>query len=160
MSELVGAYIKTIVSFLLISVFVEIISPDGYKKYLKLLMGIMLTMAVLQPIIRFVGWSSDELQGVVDRKTEEIFNTNDYDFVVDDKELYISLFKEKLKESILNDAKAENVEIVINEKEENFGEILEIKLFKAEKGDDDERDIAYLAGRYGISPENIEFIYQ
>ena len=160
MTELVGAYIKTIVSFLLISVFVEIISPEGYKKYLKLLMGIMLTMTVLQPLIRIAGLSSDELLGIVDRKTEEILGNDTYDFVVDDKELYLSLFEEKLNESILRDSMADRVEVVVDEGDEEFGKILEIKLYKAEEGDDDQNNIAYLAGRYGVSPENIELIYQ
>jgi len=155
-----GAYIKTIVSFLLISVLVEIITPDGYKKYLNLVMGIMLTMAVLNPIISFMGTNMDNLFGVIDRKTEEIWRGDESAVNSDYRDiLYVTIFKEQLVQSIRNDMDAQNVDIIIDESEDNFGDIYEIKLYKQEEKTDTKiKD--YLAGKYGVTKENIEFIYQ
>ena len=153
-----GAYIKTIVSFLLISVLVEIITPEGYKKYLNLVMGIMLTMAVLNPIISFMGTNMDNLFGIIDKKTEEIWRgdgetvSSDYADI-----LYMAIFKEQLEQSIRKDANAQNVEIFIDESD--FDTIYEIKVYKQEdKNDEKTRD--YLIGKYGITKDGIEFIYQ
>ena len=155
-----GAYIKTIVSFLLISVLVEIITPEGYKKYLNLVVGIMLTMAVLNPIISFMGTNMDNLFGVIDRKTEEIWRGDERAVNSDYRDiLYVTIFKEQLAQSIRKDTDAQNVEIILDESEDNFGDIYEIKLYKQEEKTDTKIK-NYLAGKYGVTKENIEFIYQ
>ena len=155
-----GAYIKTIVSFLLISVFVEIIAPEGYKKYLKLLMGLMLTITVLRPIIYVTGLSSEQLMGIIERRTYEIWDMPEAQSQSEGESLAEYIFKEKLEESICVDSGADKAEVLIDESNEDYGKVLQIKLYKSAKGDDDKKKAAYVAGRYGVSPKDIEFIYQ
>ena len=160
MLEMASAYIKTIVSFLLISVFVEIISPEGYKKYLKLLMGLMLTATVLRPLIYMSGVSSDTISGVVEKWAYEIWETPNTNVASSEDSLSRYIFEEQLSKSICLDAEAERAEVIIDEGNEDYGEILQIRLYRSEKGDDDKKKAAYIAGRYGVDVKNIEFIYQ
>ncbi len=160
MLEIIGAYIKTIVSFLIVSVFVEIITPEGYKKYLKLLMGLMLTLTVLRPVAYLSGINENVIGGAVERWSEEIWELPETYTDTEENSLSFYIFEERLSEKICFDAEAEKAEIVVDESDESYGKILEIRLYKSEKGDDDSKKVAYIAGRYGVDIKNIEFIYQ
>ncbi|MGL4791778.1 MAG: stage III sporulation protein AF [Anaerotignaceae bacterium] len=158
-----GAYIKTIVSFMLILVLVEIIVPEGgYKKYIKLIMGLIITLSVLKPISGILGLNQNELAGLAQRKTEEIWEGN-FDFSHQGESLELTIFKMNLEESITQDANAIKTEVVIQDNEliDGYGSVLGITIYKAQGEEGEEKNtLQYLKGKYGIALNNMEVIYQ
>lgn len=160
-----STYIKTIVSFLLISVFAEMIMPEEYKKYLKLIMGLILTLAVMQPITHLFGFSEEQIVGIAQRKTQEVFG-DDFSFESDGENnaLALEIYKEELNEKIAEDAQAPKAEAVVEEdmQSDGYGSILSISIYSENEGDEgeDKKTAQYIGGKYGVSPKNIEFVYE
>lgn len=165
MIEWFGTYIKTIVSFLLISVFAEMIMPEEYKKYLKLIMGLLLTLAVMQPITYLFGISEEQMVGAAQRKTEEVWGQS-YSLESDreNNTIALEIYKEDLNKKIAEDAKAISAKAVVEENTESddYGNILSISIYSYSEGDEgkNEKTAQYIGGKYGVSPKNIEFVYK
>lgn len=170
MIEFLSAYIKTIVSLLLVSVFAEILMPEGgYKKYLKLLTGLIITLTVLKPVTYVFGLSEDRISGAVERKTEEIWGSG-LDFSVPDnaETLELEVYHQRISSLIKDDIakmglQADNVEVTVEEdiSDSLYGNIIDIKAYiSEEKGANDKKAADYISGKYSVARKNIEFIYQ
>ena len=165
MIEWFGTYIKTIVSFLLISVFTEMIMPEEYKKYLKLIMGLLLTLLVMQPVTYLFGFSQEQIVGIAQRKTQEVWGE---DFFIESNgendTLALEIYKEELNKKIAEDAQVLRAETVVEEnaQSDGYGNVISIRIYSENEGDEekDEKTVQYIGGKYGVSPKNIEFVYQ
>jgi len=165
MIEWFGTYIKTIVSFLLISVFAEMIMPEEYKKYLKLIMGLLLTLAVMQPVTYLFGFSEEQIVGIAQRKTQEVCG-EDFSLESDGENdtLALEIYKDELNQKISEDAQALSAETVVDEntQSDGYGNILSISIYSENERDEekDKKTAQYIGGKYGVSPKNIEFVYR
>ena len=170
MIEFFSAYIKTIVSLLLLSVFAEILMPEGgYKKYIKLLTGLIITLTVLNPVTYILGMSEDRLYGVVERNTEEILgNTFDFKMPENMETLEMSFYKDELSALISGDLQKRGIEaaevsITADEdiNSDGYGGIIEVIIYvSGNKNESDRKTRDFISGKYGVPNENIEFIYQ
>ena len=165
MIEWFGTYIKTIVSFLLISVFAEMIMPEEYKKYLKLIMGLLLTIVVMQPVTYLFGFSEEQIVGIAQRKTQEVCGEDFYiETNGENDTLALEIYKEELNKKIAEDAQALRAEAVVEEdaQSDGYGNVISISIYSENEGDEekDEKTAQYIGGKYGVSPKNIEFVYE
>lgn len=82
MIEAFTAYIKTIAAFTLFAAFAEMLMPDNsFKKYLQLIMGIMLLSVVLMPLFKAIhkgDWNLDKWEYVEGTGGEVILDNQAY----------------------------------------------------------------------------------
>ncbi len=140
MMDFLKSWVLNIVALGLLIVIFEIIVPSGkIKKFINLVAGFILIIAVINPFVTFFskGFSFKDIQltdsNVMDQKEMEQQSKN-----VDDKqkqqivEVYRSKIKKRIEDTVremdgVSDAKAN---IVINEdyESENFGGIISVSL--------------------------------
>jgi stage III sporulation protein AF len=170
MIEFLSAYIKTIVSLILLSAFIEIVMPEGgYRKYIRLFMGLIITITVLEPVSSVFGVNGEKFCGAVERKAEEIWG-NGFEFVLPecDETLAISIYKENLEEMIKTDLEkreinSEYVSVLVDgdEKSAEYGALKEIEIcINGSEHESVEKTKDFLSGKYGVSKENIELAYK
>lgn len=78
--DALGAWIKQIILLVLFATFLELLIPNNnYKKFIKVIMGLLILLAVLQPILDFIQTPWDEknttevaARNLMDNKTEII----------------------------------------------------------------------------------------
>lgn len=83
MLDNVSDYIKNIAFFLIFTSFIGIILPDGkYKKYIDIVLGLILIIMTLEPMAAFVFGSSRSFEKILN----EITTSLDYEMIVNGPE--------------------------------------------------------------------------
>ena len=73
MTEAFSAYIKTIAAFTLFAAFAEMLMPESsFKKYIGLIMGVLLLTAMLKPMLGLFSMEDVDMEALVERKAEEM----------------------------------------------------------------------------------------
>lgn len=123
-------WIWQIAGIIILSAVCDMIMPSGeIKKYVKLVMGLILVVAVVRPLINTPSISVEEIE-----RNETKRNAIELKNRLDERELFnvIRLYKQKLCEKIENELKlppnvTADVKVEVEEeKEELFGSIKEI----------------------------------
>lgn len=131
MINIFSEYIKTILIFLMITAFINIILPsDKYKTYVSLLMGFILMILVINPIFNLLskeGLSSEVLK-IQEDYDKKYFENLTLDYENLQRDMVYDNFKSAIKSQISNMIIKENYEIESLEIDfvEATGEILSI----------------------------------
>lgn len=87
------SYVIQIVGAALLAVFADILTPDGWKKYMGIITGMILLTVMITPIAKFSG--VDVLSGY--RDSEEVVSQG--------QEIYADMIKKEFSKSIALDVK-------------------------------------------------------
>lgn len=138
MIETFSAYIKTIVVFLIFSVFAEIIIPDShFRKYIGLILGFLMIVTLLSPILKLVnGFDPETLLWAEKNTTTSLERSFDKELLEGQKEnqMVTEIYKEELQDRMKknleeNGISVSSVKVEVEERadSENYGEIINIK---------------------------------
>lgn len=124
MINALNLWIKHIILVVVFASFVEILTPEGkLSKYIKVLLGVIVMIAIINPLIRFLS------KGDISKITPTFFNYDNYDTNFDIQYQYIeeenqklitNTFQEKTKDIIKNQLDAITVNSEILSLEINF----------------------------------------
>ncbi len=151
MTEFLKSWIMSLSGVIIFGSMCEMILPNGvYKKYIRLVIGIMLVAALLSP---FVGQDiSVEISEFADSSsTEDIANQRLMEDV-------IAIYRQKLCDKIREDiGEGADIECEICEEEKDFGSIVSVKIVTDKEISKDTQE--RLAEKYGLSKEQITIEY-
>lgn len=131
------SWIETIIAVMLFTILIELILPDGKtKKYVQLVTGLLITVAIINPLINVV-------QGKTDFNSLVTKNTNYLSFkeieantmIINQKQdnLIYESYKENIKQDIIKEVNKNKYDVVdiyieINSDKNNFGIITKLNL--------------------------------
>ena len=152
MIDYLGNWLRNIAFFIIFTVFLEMLMPDGsFRKYIRMLLSLILILILTRPVGSFLL----EASSVADRT---IINELEFErqsilketivFQEKQDDLIIETYKEKLEMQIIKLIESNShyspqvIEIQINEdrSSQNFGAIEAIKILLTEKEDHNARD--------------------
>ena len=106
--ESINKYIITLVSTLVFITSIMLVAPEGsIKKYIKLVLGLILISSILSPIVAFLTGGEKILWETIETYKEELFDENKKNIQTDASDLR--------KETILNNLST-NIEEMLKEK--------------------------------------------
>lgn len=158
--ELIREWIMRIAGITALGAVCDIIMPDGnMKKYVKMVVGLVLVLAVISPLTQITPEISDiKIPEITQRKAAELKNT------IAEKEYQqiIMLYGEKLEKSIENKIYSDfgcesEANVSIEEKDnEAFGNITQVFItIPPEKKVDIEKIKATVSKGFGVETTNI-----
>lgn len=165
MTEAFSAYIKTIAAFTLFAAFAEMLMPESsFKKYIGLIMGVLLLTAMLKPMLGLFSMEDVDMEALVERKAEEmekhgVLQEADYYEDLEHQQI-TNLYGQKLNEEISKNLEVKfgkvfwaEAEFVQDSHSEDYGRILAITV----GGDytNGEELKRYMAQTYEMTPDNI-----
>lgn len=134
------SYIKNISICIIFTAFVEMLLPnDNFKKYINLVLGFIIIIAILNPIKNFMS-SADQIDFKVFSISSKINNDlllNQKNIQNKQKDLIISTYKQQLEQQIKKiiseqtDLEIENISIEVDEdfESDTFSQIQHIELY-------------------------------
>jgi len=167
-----SAYIKNIAVFILFAAFAELIMPENnFKKYISMVMGLLLITAVLKPMLLVFQKGTDlewqTIQKTVSLWTQQYHIENgiqeqwEHEMIIDiyQKELeqtmpnvQIAFRKEELKNTFHMDTVSVYTEI--SKQSENYGDVITVNIMGAcEKGEEMKQ---YLKKNYNVEDVIVE----
>lgn len=164
MIEAFTAYIKTIAAFTLFAAFAEMLMPDNsFKKYIQLIMGIMLLSVMLKPMFSVLNIASLDFghwEQTQDNRGEAILENQTYYTELENRrmiEAYGFNLNKTLTEDIQNHFGEElTVTVTLNKNSnaEEFGKIQAVLVEgHCQQG---EELVAYLKNTYHITPDVVK----
>ena len=161
MMEAFTAYIKTIAAFTLFAAFAEMLMPDNsFKKYIQLIMGIMLLSVMLRPVFMVLNVSAldfGRLEAAQGNWGEELLENKTYYEELENRrimEAYQLNLNEKLTEEIQGRFGGElsvSVTLNMNTTAKEFGEIQSVLVEgRCQQGGELKQ---YLKNTFGIAPD-------
>lgn len=165
MMEAFTAYIKTIAAFTLFAAFAEMIMPEGsFKKYIHLVMGILLLTASLSPILSLFhidAWDMEVLMNkrVYGSESKNGLRESDY-YSQQEQQRLMEIYGKELNSRIKSDLEKKfggpfDVDATFeqNMEDENFGAILAVTVNgQCDKGEELKR---YMERNYSIAADSI-----
>lgn len=164
MLEAFSAYIKNIAVFTLFAAFAELLMPENnFKKYLSLVMGLLLLTAVLKPMLLIFQRGTDlELQTI--QKTVSLWAESNVEVnTAQEKwndEMILDIYKKELEqkwtEELQNKFHTDAVSVLaeFSQQPDNYGEILSVSIVgECEKGEEMKE---YMKNKYDIEGILIE----
>ncbi len=141
----------------------EMILPSGsLKKYVNIVLGIILILAMTQPLSRLLGFNTSEIVDEIDRHNAYVSHSQMDDI---QKEQIINLYCKNLnvdiEKTIQNVNENHNIKVnteVEQDNIESFGEISCINI-EAEITDDEEKEeiLKIIRERYGVDKKKVRF---
>ena len=137
-----------------------VINEGEMKKYVKMVMGLVLIFAIIKPITKASPDFGDfRLPQTAQVQAAELKNRLDEK----ERESLLNLYRQKLSKSIENEVYTKwkagaNVDVTVEEDDENrFGNINALTIEVADNVDISEKEIKeYLGERFGVNPKNIK----
>ena len=157
MVNFLNSWTNGIVVAVIIGSVIEMILPEGNnKKYVKIVIGVFILFTIISPVIsKFTG--GVDLSNII--KYEEYINTVTVTStnVINNSDV-LSIYKKKLSNEIKNTLenngfKVNSIDLYINSKDENYGEILKI-ILKVEKNNNKVETINISNGKVENSISN------
>ncbi len=165
MTEAFSAYIKTIAAFTLFAAFAEMLMPQSsFKKYIGLIIGILLLTAMLKPMLGIFFMKDVDMEALVDEKAEELGEhgiLEEAAYYEDLEQRRITeLYGQKLNEEIAKDLEGKfgkafwvEAEFVQDSGNEDYGRILTVTVGgDCNQGEELKK---YMAHTYDIPAERI-----
>lgn len=159
MPEFLKAWAMSLSGIIVFGSVCDMLLPnDVYKKYIHLAIGIILILALISPFT----------EGDFEIEASLPVFSESYDKETDgqEREAVLKIYKNKLSEKMKADIEGIagvdfEIKCEINEAEEGFGEIEEIRIIADAKGGVriNERAIAIICDRYGVSRDKISIKY-
>jgi stage III sporulation protein AF len=147
--EFLRGWVKDItIMFILISV-VELALPNSnMKRYINMVIGFMIIVAIISPFIRLINSNFNVEREIFKSMIDEVKFQYEEDFELQDlqksqiKETYLNKLKESVKESIngVLDYEVNDVKISIYEDEKNYGNIKDIEIVMKPRDGDNTHD--------------------
>lgn len=135
MIALFGAYIKTIVVFLIFAAFAEMVMPDSnFRKYIGVILGLFMILTLLNPLLKLTKGFDFDLSELIGESSltakfpQEKIEKNR------GNQLVTEIYKEELKDSVEENLKQEgffisSVQVEVEEEPgENYGSILSVEI--------------------------------
>ncbi len=159
MPEFLKAWAMSLSGIIVFGSVCDMLLPnDVYKKYIHLCIGIILILALISPFVE----GNFEIEASLPVFSEE------YDIKAEgqEREAVLRVYKSKLSEKMKADIEGIagvdfDIRCEINEEEESFGEIEEIRIIADAKNGVriNERAIEIICDRYGVSRDKISVKY-
>lgn len=134
----INKWLKDIVILFIFISIVELISPKGsMKKYINMVFGFLIIIVIINPFIKLVSGSYNFDRNLYNHQVINMeYNIEeDPDLLQTQKEqikeLYVGKVKKELIDLINKHSlyKVEDINLVLNEKKEEFGELVEVEIF-------------------------------
>ncbi len=164
MLEAFSAYIKNIAVFTLFVAFAELLMPENnFKKYLSIVMGLLLLTAVLKPMLLIFQRGSDlELQTI--QKTVSLWaESNEGVNTAQEKwndEMILDIYKKELEQKwtqeLQNKFHTDTVSVLaeFSQQPDNYGQIISVSIVgECERGEEMKE---YMKSKYDIERILIE----
>ncbi len=165
MMEAFTAYIKTIAAFTVFAAFTEMLMPDGsFRRYIHMVMGILLLSAVLEPILKWVHIDQWSLPILAERKyfalSEQYGMPNEEEFRIQEQERFLEIYEQEWNQRLSEELTKQfggtfrvKTELEKNVADENYGNISSVTV----EGDfrREEEIKQYMEQTYLIAAENI-----
>ncbi|MCI9353712.1 MAG: stage III sporulation protein AF [Firmicutes bacterium] len=164
MLEAFSAYIKNIAVFTLFAAFAELLMPENnFKKYLSIVMGLLLLTAVLKPMLLIFQRGSDlELQTI--QKTVSLWaESNEGVNTAQEKwndEMILDIYKKELEQKwtqeLQNKFHTDTVSVLaeFSQQPDNYGQIISVSIVgECERGEEMKE---YMKSKYDIERILIE----
>lgn len=164
MLEAFSAYIKNIAVFTLFTAFAELLMPENnFKKYLSIVMGLLLLTAVLKPMLLIFQRGSDlELQTI--QKTVSLWaESNEGVNTAQEKwndEMILDIYKKELEQKwtqeLQNKFHTDTVSVLaeFSQQPDNYGQIISVSIVgECERGEEMKE---YMKSKYDIERILIE----
>ena len=141
----------------------EMILPSGsLKKYVNIVLGIILILAMTQPLSRLLGFNTSEIVDEIDRHNAYVSHSQMDDI---QKEQIINLYCKNLnadiEKTIQNVNENHNIKVnteVEQDNIESFGEISCINIEAEITGDEEKEEILkIIRERYGVDKKKVRF---
>ena len=158
MLEAFSAYIKNIAVFTLFAAFAELLMPENnFKKYLSIVMGLLLLTAVLKPMLLIFQRGSDlELQTI--QKTVSLWaESNEGVNTAQEKwndEMILDIYKKELEQKwtqeLQNKFHTDTVSVLaeFSQQPDNYGQIISVSIVgECERGEEMKE---YMKSKYDI----------
>lgn len=153
-----SAYIKNIAVFILFAAFAELIMPENnFKKYISMVMGLLLITAILKPMLLVFQKGTDlewqTIQKTVSLWTQQYAIENgvqkqwEYEMILD---IYQKELEQKWTEELKNTFHTNTVSVhtEVSKQPQNYGEILTVNITGASEKEEEMK--AYLKKNYDI----------
>lgn len=164
MLEAFSAYIKNIAVFTLFAAFAELLMPENnFKKYLSIVMGLLLLTAVLKPMLLIFQRGTDlELQTI--QKTVSLWaESNEGVNTAQEKwndEMILDIYKKELEQKwtqeLQNKFHTDTVSVLaeFSQQPDNYGQIISVSIVgECERGEEMKE---YMKSKYDIERILIE----
>ncbi|NDO45493.1 stage III sporulation protein AF [Clostridium sp. MD294] len=164
MLEAFSAYIKNIAVFTLFAAFAELLMPENnFKKYLSIVMGLLLLTAVLKPMLLIFQRGTDlELQTI--QKTVSLWAESSKEVNTTQEkwndEMILDIYKKELEQKwtkeLQNKFHTDTISVLteLSKQPDNYGQILSVSIVgKCEKGEEMKE---YMKNKYDIEGIIIE----
>lgn len=159
-----SAYIKNIAVFTLFAAFAELIMPENnFKKYISMVMGLLLITAVLKPMLLVFQKGTDlewqTIQKTVSLWTQQYHIENgiqeqwEHEMIID---IYQKELEQKWTEELKNTFHMDTVSVYteISKQSENYGDVITVNIMGAcEKGEEMKQ---YLKKNYNVEDVIVE----
>lgn len=143
--DFIKEWIKSIsIVFILVSIIEIIIPNNNFKRYINMVVGFLIIIAIITPFISIIDKSYDIEKEIFKNIMEgiKIQNPDNDEVIITQenhiKEMYINKLKEDITEEIkqVTEYEITNLNITIFEDEKNFGNIKNIELVLNDKEDE------------------------
>lgn len=145
--EWLGAYSKTVISFLLLQTLAEWVLPKGFEKQLQLLFGLGMIFTVAAPVMAVLGANPAPVAQALEDFLEE--TAWEGEVTVEGRPLWEEMYEEELEQQATKATGAQGAEILW---EEESGQVQKVIL---EGADLTEEDGAQLAKDWGIAASQV-----
>ncbi|HIW49079.1 MAG TPA: stage III sporulation protein AF [Firmicutes bacterium] len=157
MFEWVTAYSKTVVSFLLLEAFAELILPEGYEKQLRLFGAMALILVVAAPLLNLQGqgkgWMEEAMEQIKTQPwAQEAWLETE---VEQTPPLWQDIYRKRLQEELCTATGAK--EVVVELKDD--GQIDTVRLTLPQDGPSQAETLARTA-QYGLTQEQVQLDYE
>lgn len=131
----ISSWLKDIVVLFIIISIAELIMPNGnLKRYVNLVIGLLIIFTIVSPIAKFVRLDFNLDQGIINySKPDDLLNIDERFFIQQEKQIE-DLYKEKISKEVIElvedrtKYKVASISIGIIESKERYGEIDYIEL--------------------------------
>ncbi len=107
MMEWLGAYSKTVISFLLLQTLAQWVLPKGFEKQVQLLFGLGMIVTIASPLMALMGVDGQAVEEALDAFLEE--TAWEGEVTVQEDALWETIYEENLKDWVQEETGAEDV---------------------------------------------------
>ena len=110
MMEWLGAYSKTVISFLLLQTLAQWVLPKGFEKQLQLLFGLGMVFTIASPLMAVLGADGQRVAEALDTFLEE--TTWEGEVTVQEDALWETIYESNLSAWVQEETGAKQVDII------------------------------------------------
>ncbi len=157
--EMMRNWIMQIAGIIVLGAVCDAVMTDGeMKKYVKLVVGLVLTFAVIRPVVNF---SADEFRLELPQAKRSAALEYKQSLESDEQQTLLRIYRQKLAEKIENTVLAEwniHSSVQVEVEEENsrtFGGVKSVRIKTDTDGANKDAVIRKISSDFGVEPDNI-----